>query len=339
MAPALFITTMDLCKGYYQVPLEENSKKKTAFITPQGKFKFNRMPVGLKNAPAVFQRLMNGVLQDLPYAAAYIDDVVVASNSWEEHLQHLKTVLERIREAGLTLKLSKCVFRKAEISFLGHHLGRGKVKPQATKIEAVRNFPQPATKKDMKVFLGLVGYYRRFIPQFASHSAQLTDATGKKCADKIQWTDRMKEEFEYLKEKLADSTELHTFNPQKETLLHTDASDRGIGGVLIQLDERGEEVPIAFFSKKLLPRQVNYTVSEKECLAVVEAIKHFEAYLLGAHFTLVTDHKALLALPKTTSGGARITRWALALQPFDFKLVHKPGKRHLDADRLSRQGD
>lgn len=255
-----FITTMDLNKGYYQVPLTEESKKKTAFITPKGKFEFNRMPFGLKNAPVVFQRLMNDVLRDLPYAAAHIDDVVVASNSWKEHLEQLKTVLERIAEAGLTVKMSKCVFRKAEVSFLGHNHGKGRVKPQASKIEAVRDFPQPLTKKDMRAFLGLVGYYRRFIPQFAAHSAQLTDVTGKKLPDKIVWTEGMMREFEYLKEQLIHSTELHTFKPERETLLHTDASDRGIGGVLIQLNEGGEESPIVFFSKKLLPRQVNYTV-------------------------------------------------------------------------------
>lgn len=205
-------------------------------------------------------------------------------------------------------------------------------------MEAVRQYQKPRTKRDLRAFLGLIGYYRRFVPQFSTHSAKLTDATGKNHPEVLEWTDDMEREFTHLRESLTHNTSQHTFDPQKHTILHTDASDRGLGGVLLQQDNQGEEKPIAYFSRKLLPRQTNYTVTRKECLAVVEAVKHFEPYLLGAPFTLVTDHKALLALPRTTSGGARVTRWALTLQPFDFQIIHKPGKKHADADGLSREG-
>lgn len=249
VAPATFITIIDLCKGYYQVPLAETAKKKTAFITPGRKYQFTRMPFGLKNAPATFQRLMDGILGGLEYAAAYIDDVVVASDTWDNHLIHLQEVLGRIAQAGLKVKKLKCVFGRAEVSFLGHRLGKGKVHPQVAKVEAVRNFTKPTTKKALRGFLGLVGYYRRFVPDFASNSATLTDATGKKHPDTLQWNDKMTTEFEYLRNSLSERTQLHTFDPQRETDLHTNASDRGIRGILLQVDKEGREVPIAYFSR------------------------------------------------------------------------------------------
>lgn len=297
------------------------------------------MPFGLKNAPATFQRLMDGILGDLNYAAAYIDDVVMTSDTWENHLENLRIIMDRLTEAGMKLKRQKCAFRKAEVQFLGHQLGGGKVQPQQTKVEAIRNFRKPVTKKDLRTFLGLVGYYRRFIQDFGANSAKLTDATGKLFPDKLEWTRDMEREFETLRGALLEKTSLNTFDPNRETVLHTDALDCGVGGVLVQQTQTGEEVPIAFFSRKLLPREIAYTITEKECLAMVNTVQHFQAYLLGAPFKIVTDHKALLAIPRTTSGEARVIHWALTLQPFDFTILHKPGKTHLDADGLSRQAE
>lgn len=337
VAPAKFISTLDLNKGYYQVPLSDSAKEKTAFITPQGKFQFRKMPFGLCNAPSLFQRMMNNILSGHQRAAAYIDDIVVTSTTWKEHLEDLQEVLERLQKAGLTVKESKCTFAKATVSFLGHNVGRGTITPQASKLKALRDYPRPQTKKELRSFLGFIGYYRRFVPEFASKSALLSDATAKDRQDKVEWSQGMIDEFELLKQTLLDASALHSFDPEKMTRLHTDASDRGLGAVLLQVDREGNEFPIAYYSKKLLPRQTRYSVSEKECLALVEAIRHFESYLLGGTFEVITDHKALLALPRTTSGGAKITRWALALQPFRFTIKHKPGKQHLDADALSRQ--
>lgn len=171
-------------------------------------------------------------------------------------------------------------------------------------MEALRSYAVPKTKKDLRAYLGFVGYYRRFIPEFAANSATLTDATGKHQPEMLVWTETMQREFQYLKEALMRSTTFHTFDPSLKTELHIDASDRGLGAVLLQIDRDGKGRPIAYYSKKLLPRQQRYSVTEKECLALVEAVRHFEAYLLGGHFTVLTDHKALLALPRTTSGGA-----------------------------------
>lgn len=231
------------------------------------------------------------------------------------------------------------MFAKATVSFLGHNVGRGTISPQTMKLKALKEYPRPQTKKELRSFLGFIGYYRRFVPNFAAKSALLTDATAKNRQDKLEWSEGMVEEFEALKQTLLDATALHSFTPERTTRLHTDASDRGLGAVLLQVDNKGKEYPIAYYSSKLLPRQRRYSVSEKECLALVQAIRHFESYLLGGPFEVVTDHKALLALPRTTSGGAKITRWALALQPFQFTIIHKPGKQHLDADGLSRTPD
>lgn len=228
-----------------------------------GKYRFRRMPFGLCNAPAEFQRLMDRVLEDIQSAEAYIDNVVVTSQSWEEHLDHLQAVFTRLKEAGLTVKRTKCVFAGPEVRFLGHTIGAGKVMPQDTKVKAIREFRQPVTKADLRAFLRLVGYYRRFIPRFAQRSARLIDATSKHCPDRVEWTEEMVEEFKQLKEALGDSTELNIFDPNRTTILHTDASDRGLGAVLLQEDAEGQERPVVFYSKKLLPRQRNYSVSEK----------------------------------------------------------------------------
>jgi hypothetical protein len=336
VAPAKFISTLDLAKGYYQVPLARDVMKKTAFITPSGKFEFTKMPFGLRNAPSAFQRLMDMVLDGLDSSKAYIDDVVVFSDTWEQHLEDLKTTLERLKKAGLTVKRRKCVWGCALVSFLGHHIGQGQVRPQETKIQAILNYKRPQSKKDLRAFIGLVGYYRRFIPSFSHRAANLTDCTGSKRPDQLVWTDELEREFQDLRTALTHSSVLTAYNPELPLSLHTDASDRGIGATLSQT-VHGEEKPIAFFSKKMLGRETRYSTTEKECLAIVRAVKHFEAYLLGVQFELVTDHKALLALNKTVGGGARLVRWALALQPFTFTIVHRQASLHADADGLSRQ--
>lgn len=175
VAGARYITTMDLAKGYYQVPLHPSAVPKTSFITSQGKFEFLVLPFGLKNAPAAFQRLMDSVLAGIDNAMAYIDDIVVFSNTWEEHKEHLEKVFRRLHQAGLVVKRNKCQFRTATVSFLGHVIGKGLVKPHQAKVEAIENFAVLETKADLRAFLGMVGYYRSFIPNFSSRAAALTD--------------------------------------------------------------------------------------------------------------------------------------------------------------------
>ncbi len=338
LASAQYISTLDLTKGYWQVPVAPESKAKTAFVTQFGKYHFNVMPFGLMGAPAVFQRLMNSIFGDAPdHVAAYMDDVVVFSSAWEEHLRHLDDALSRLEKAGLTVKAKKCQLAMKECVFLGHTVGRGQVKPDAAKIADLLEFKRPRTKKDVRSFLGLAGYYRRFVQDFASTATPLTDLTRDCCPDKVVWEDQHQAAFEKLISTLATDPVLRGPDYDKMFTVQTDASDRGIGAVLSQLDDEGHDRPVAFFSRKLLPREVNYAAVDKECLAIVDGIRHFQVYLTGVHFEVMTDHKCLEWLDSVRDAGGRRTRWSLRLQPFDFKIRHRPGIDNGNADGLSRQ--
>lgn len=188
LGKANYITTLDLCKGYWQVLLAKEDRPYTAFRTPQGLFQFVVMPFGLQGAPATFQRLMDRVLDSTDaFAAAYLDDIVIYSATWEQHLSHLSEVLQRIKGAGLTVNPKKCDFAKPEIRYLGHVLGRGLIRPQKDKVQAIRDCTQPQTKKEVRAFLGLTGWYRRFVPDFASRAAPLSDLTRKSGSNQVQW--------------------------------------------------------------------------------------------------------------------------------------------------------
>lgn len=338
LSEANYITTLDLTKGYYQVPVRKCDQPKTAFVTPQGKFEFTKMPFGLRGAPSTFQRLMDTILTGAEdFSAAYIDDVIIYSRTWTEHLDHLQAVFQRLRQAGLTLKQEKCQFAMATCSYLGHIVGNGHVQPELGKVKAVRDFATPKSKKDIRAFLGLVGYYRRFIPRFAEQSACLSDLTKQREPEKPTWKDHHQEAFEHLKAALETKPMLACPLKDQQFELHTDASQRGVGAVLCQRTEDDQERPVAYYSRKLLPRETRYSTVEKECLAIVNSIKHFSIYLLGQHFTIITDHGALRFLQTMRNGNGRLTRWAMALQPYHFTILHRPGADHGNADGLSRQ--
>ena len=334
-AAANWCSTLDLAKGYYQVPIAPADIEKTAFITTAGKFEYTAMPFGLKNAPSVFQRLMDKVLKDCPFATAYIDDVVITSSTWEEHLSHIRQTLQALRAAGLTVKLIKCCFGAARIEFLGHLVGRGVIRLQRLKTVAIREYKQPKTKKDIRVFLGMAGYYRRFMPNFASVTAPISNLLKKEHPEKVVWGEEQQSAFEQVKEWMTSDPVLKAPDYSLPFVLQTDASFSGLGAVLSQTDENNKEHPVAFWSRKTLDRETRYSASEVECLAAVEAIKHFAHYLLGAHFTLVTDHRALTSLQTMRNDNPRLTRWALALQPFSYSVVHRSGLAHNNADGLS----
>ncbi|KAL2102386.1 hypothetical protein ACEWY4_001554 [Coilia grayii] len=333
---ASFITTLDLCRGYWQVPLAEGAKQYTAFRTPQGLYQFTTMPFGLQGAPATFQRLMDRVLEGTGgFAAAYLDDVVIWSATWGQHLQHLAEVFRRISEAGLTVQPKKCSLAQQEVRYLGHIIGKGVIKPQKDKVEAVRDCPRPQTKKDVRSFLGLAGWYRRFIPNFATRAAPLTDLTKKSGAAKVQWGDVQERAFQDLKGALLCEPVLQSPDFEQPFTVQTDASGVGLGAVLLQ-GEAEQQKPVAYISRKLFPRETRYSVVELECLAVKWALETFKYYLLGRDFLLETDHKALQWLGKMKDSNARITRWFLSLQPFRFTVQYRAGAQNPVADFLSR---
>ena len=336
LANAKFMSKLDLNKGFHQIPVKKEDKQKTAFCTPWGKYQFCRMPFGLRNGPAVFQRMMDKILhQDLDHCRVYIDDIVVFSPSWEQHCQHLSRVLERLRAAGLTANVSKCQWGKQQFEFLGHVVGVGLVSPSECKTLALKEFQQPTSKKGIRQFLGLAGYYRKFIKDYAAHSCALTDATRKSAPERVVWNNVMNDEFVFLKHVLCSVPSLTLPTIDDQFIVQTDASGRGVGAILSVVRD-GQELPVAYFSRKLKPREMKYSATELEGLAVVNAVQHFDVYLVTHPFVVVTDHRALVFLNSSRHANGRLARWALALQPYSFTVEYRPGHLNLNADALSR---
>jgi hypothetical protein len=330
-----YFTKIDLSKGYWQIPMDEASKKYTSFITNSGLYTFNTMPFGLVNSGATFSRVMRVLLRGIKNVDNYIDDILIHTVTWEEHLEKLTEVMKRLRRANLTAKPSKCFVAYGEVEFLGHVVGGGKVRPKSDKIEAVRQAKQPETKTQLRSFLGLAGFYRKFIPDFAAIACPLTDGTQKSRPNKIEWGESQEIAFRTLKAKLTSSPILRLPDLSKGFVLRSDASDNGIGAVLLQ-ESDGHLFPVAYISKKLNKCQRAYSVMEKECLAIVWAIQKFSVYLYGREFTIQTDHQPLTCVRKSKIANGRIMRWALAMQPFRYRLEVIKGSQNIGADFLSR---
>lgn len=331
-----FITTLDLCKGYWQLPLALEARELTAFKTPFGLFQFKVMPFGLQGAPATFQRLMDQLLMGVSeFAAAYLDDVVVFSQTWEEHVAHLHHVLSLIESAGLTINPHKCKVAQSQVEYLGYVVGQGQVKPQVGKVEAIHSYPVPTTKRKVRAFVGLVGWYSKFIPHFAERAAVLTDLTKASAPNKVKWTENCDRAFKDLKSAIESDSVLHSPDFTQSFTLQTDASGVGLGAVLLQEVDGGRR-PVVFLSRKLRDRETRYSTVEKECLAVKWAVESLRYYLLDRHFILETDHRALQWLHQMKDSNMRITRWYISLQPYNFTVQYRAGKSNVVADSLSR---
>ena len=243
------------------------------------------------------------------FTGVYLDDILIQSLTWEEHLHHLRDVLTRLQKAGLTLKLKKCLFGAVDCEYLGR---RGGVSPVESKVRAIKELCKPKTKQDIQTFLGMAGYYRRYIRDFATIAAPLTELTKKGNPDNIIWTPETESAFQTLKSTLSGSTIMKNPDPTKPFIVQTDASSVGVGAVLSQ---GPEDKPIAYFSRKLLEREKRYSAVEKECLAVVLGVKAFAVYLLGKPFLLQTDHRALKWLNQFKEKNDRLTRWSYHYNP------------------------
>ena len=332
-----YFTKIDLAKGFWQIPVKEEDKQKTAFNTPSGQFQWVKMPFGLKNAGAVFSRMMRKLLQPLDQSKVvnFMDDIMVATETWEEHLDTLEKVFTRIEECGLTAKPSKCHLGYSELTFLGHQVSVGQLSPENDKLEKIYKAERPQTKKQLRSFLGLAGYYRKFVPNFATIALPLTEKTKKGNPEKIVWDEQCQDAFTTLKIRLCEKPIVCLPDTKLEYTLRTDASDVGLGAVLLQDQGQGLQ-PIAYASKKLSPAQRGYSVIEKECMAVVWGVKKFEPYLYGTHFVLETDHQPLQYLRRSKTENGRLMRWAIQLQQHNFTIWVIPGKDNVGADYLSR---
>ncbi|UYV64482.1 hypothetical protein LAZ67_3000918, partial [Cordylochernes scorpioides] len=330
-----YFSAIDLKSGYWQVEIEERDKEKTAFTTAHGLYEFNVMPFGLCNAPATFERNMDNVLGNLRWqiCLCYLDDVIIYSSDFPTHIKRLEAVLRCFSESNLKLNAKKCRFAFEELEILGHITNQEGIKPAEYNIKAVRDFPQPKKAKEVQSFLGMCSYYRKFIKDFSLIADPLTSLIRKNV--QFIWTGKQEEAFQNLKKALMNPPILGHFDPNAATCIHTDASNIGLGATLIQ-NIGGEEKVISYLSRTLSKPEQNYSTTEKECLAVVWSISKLRPYLYGRHFKIVTDHHALCWLKNLKDPTGRLARWALKIQEYNFEIIHKSGKKHLDADGLSR---
>ena len=336
LADAKFISKLDLRKGYWQIGVHPDSVKYTTFICDEGKFEFLRMPFGLKTAPAIFQRFVNKVLgksRDV-FAAAYLDDIIIYSNSWEDHLDHIKYVLTQLRNANLTVNLKKCSFAQTSMEYLGYVITSNGISINQEKLAPITDYPTPRTAKDVKRFVGLCGWYRQYIENFATVMEPLNRCLRKDI--KFCWSHEQQIAFDRIKQCIVNATALALPNFDKQFILRTDSSDLGLGAVLAQEDEENNERPIAFASRTLTRTEQSYHATEKECLSIVWSLKKFESYLDGQSFILQTDNQALLWLDKMKDVNSKFMRWALRIQDFQPIISHCPGKLNVVADALSR---
>ena len=331
-----YVTKFDLLKGFWQVPLTDRAKEVSAFATPNGLYQYKVMPFGMKNSPAKFQRLVNKVICRLDGCDAYIDDVIIYSDSWSDRLQRIRKFFDRLSKAKLTVNLAKTEFCHATVTFLGHLVGQGQVKPLEAKVNAISEFPVPKCKRQLMRFLGMAGYYRKFCKNFSGIAEPLTNLLKK--STKFKWNDKCQDAFDRLKAILKSAPVLLAPDFDKCFKLAVDASDVGIGAVLLQEDNNGIDHPVCYFSKKFNKHQKHYSTIEKECLALILAIQQFEVYLTSSTSPIVvfSDHNPLSFLHKLKNKNQRLLRWSLLLQEFNLDIRHIKGKDNIIPDALSR---
>lgn len=329
-------TTLDLASGYWQVPLAPESIEKSAFVTPDGQYEWLVMPFGLKNAPPTFQRIIRRVLGDLigHGVLSYLDDVIIYSQDFSSHMSLLKEVFQKLSQAKVKLKMSKCHFAQPEVEYLGFVIGNGQAKPSPAKTQAVSQFTRPSNVKEIQRFLGLANYYRRLVPDFSKTAEPLTRLTRKD--QPFTWLSEQEEAFQSLKSSLTAHPVVALYQPDKPVILHTDASKIGIGAILMQPDDQGVKHVVAYYSRRLNPAEERYSASEQECLAVVESLEHFHVYVHGKHVEIQTDHSALQWLFSIKNPSSRLFRWSIRMSVYKYTIKHRAGSKNEAPDALSR---
>mgnify|MGYP002394802164 CR=1 FL=1 len=330
---------IDLSDAYLQMELDDESKRLTVINTPMGLFRYNRMPFGIANAPALFQRVIEQVITNVPNCVAYLDDILITGQTNKEHLETLDSVLCRLGEFGFTCNPNKCSFFQDQVIYLGYIIDKNGKRPDPGRIEAILRMPEPGNVKQLEAFLGKVNYYRNFIPNMSTKCRDLNELRRKEA--KWIWTSNCKKAFTNLVHDMAHITTLAHFDGQLPVILATDASNYGVGAVLSIRSTDNLERPLAYASRTLTKAETNYSQIEKEALSIIFGIKKFHSYLVGRHFELITDHRPLLAvfnpnkvLPITTAN--RLQRWALFLTGYTYEIRYKNTLAHANADALSR---
>ncbi|GBN24637.1 Transposon Ty3-G Gag-Pol polyprotein [Araneus ventricosus] len=331
-------STIDLKNAFFHVDVNKDSRKYTSFVTHEGQYQFLKVPFGLCNSPAVFERYINTIFRPLindGIVLPYLDDIIILSSSIEEGIERVERVLSIASEYGLEINFNKSHFLKKRIEFLGHVVEDGKIFPSTLKTKSVLNFPEPANLKQIHSFLGLTGYFRKFIPKYSTIARPLSDLFKKDRKFKFGEEERIS--FNQLKLMLAEKPVLRIYNPNYETELHTDASLEGCGAILMQKSPDDKNFhPTYYISKKTTDAEKKYSSYELEALAVIEAVKKFRVYLLGIPFKIVTDCSALEKTMQKKDLVTRVARWALLLEEFDYVIEHRSGTRMTHVDALSR---
>ena len=343
---AKYFTKIDLRSGYFQVRIAEGDISKTAFVTRYGQFEFLVMPFGLTSAPATFVTIMNNIFKHYTdkFVVIYLDDILIYSKTKEEHIQHVRLVLERLRENKLYAKEKKCEFMQTSVKFVGFIVSDKGLEVDSVKVEAVKDWPTPRSIKEVRSFLGFVSYYRKFIENHSAIVAPISDLTKTKdkTSNKFTWTLEAQTAFEKMKQALMSAPILILPDPSKPYVINTDASGFAIGACIMQDHGKGLQ-PIAYMSKKLLPAEKNYPVHEKELLAIIVALKHWRHLVHGCECTVrvITDHKSITHLQTQPKLSERQVRWMEFIQEFgnQLKIEHQQGKTNIVADALSRRAD
>lgn len=332
-----YFSTLDVNSAFWSIPLKIQDRYKTAFVTQEGHFQWTCLPFGLKTASAIFQRILSNIIRKhrlSDFAVNFIDDILIFSRSFEEHIEHLSKLLEAILAEGFRLKFSKCIFARDHAKYLGHIIEHNSVRPLKDYLTAIKNFPIPETRKNIRQFLGKVNFHHKFIP----HSAIILDPLHNLLRKdvKFNWSPECQESFEKMKELLCAEPVLKIFDPKLPVHIYTDASIKGVGAVLKQEDGNGTEKPVAYFSKKLTESQKKKKAIYLECLAIKEAVKYWQHWLMGREFVVYSDHKPLENMNIKARTDEELGDLTYYLSQYNFKIKYNPGKSNQEADCLSR---
>jgi hypothetical protein len=337
---AVYFTKLDLRTGFHQIRIAAADIFKTAFRTSKGLYEYLVLAMGLCNAPGTFMQLMNETFADMlnKFVLVFLDDIIIFSSSLEEHEKHLRAVLDRLRKEKLYAKKSKCALFQQEVEFLGHYVGVNGLRIMEDKLQAVTDWPTPRNVREVRAFLGLAGFYRRFIRDFSRIALPLTALTRTVTGSGFGWGTQQQLAFVELKQALQSAPILILPNPELPYVMHTDASGFAVGGVLQQDQGKGLQ-PIAFLSKKMSDAETRYPVHEQELLAIVTGLATWRHYLVGAELRVLTDHKSLIHFQTQPMLSGRQTRWLEILSLFDFTIVYVKGRSNVVADAFSRRAD
>jgi len=322
------ITTWDARGPYWQLPVKPSDRWLTAIVTPSGLWEWTRTPFGMQNSGNTFVRAIQTVLRPIrDFTSSYVDDMAVGSHDWPKHLIHIDRFLSVVKSSGLTLNLLKCEFAKSEVMFVGQFVGSGFRRPNSDKFKVIREMQRPVTQKQLRSVLGLFGYFRDYISNYAELAKPLTDLTLKHVPQVIPWGEEEQCAFECLKDKLCEASALAIPRPGDPVIIVVDASSVAIGACALQTDSNGCERPIAYMSQKLSSAQTKWSTIEREAFAVICALQKWHAIVWGAHIIVYSDHNPLTYVVECAPKSARLMRWSMALQPYSIELRYKKGKK------------